>query len=259
MSDDEELVGGRLNVRQGLLVLGVLKWLERRQDPDRPEMVPGGPKVTAVLRRAGELARENRQDSDAVASIRAAAAGSRRTLEQAARASRFDGLHHELRDQNFVFRLIEAARAGTPVAAVSEDDRGRIDAVEAMMALSQAERWELLCQREPRLAGIEQDVRSGRFGRVRPTPRGQRVDTGRRSVGADGRERIVFRSERGPHSEQERRELAETAHNSSALNRRLSQLLGPASGHDDALLQTKRAQQTALAHLISISDGLSRE
>jgi hypothetical protein len=123
--------------------------------------VPGGPEVEAVLKRAGQLARENRQDRAAVADVRTAAGNSKRTLKRAARASRFNGLHYELRDQNFVFRLIEAARTGNLVTELSEDDRARIDAVEAMMKLPRAERCALLCEREPALGQVEQEVRSG--------------------------------------------------------------------------------------------------
>jgi hypothetical protein len=54
MSHDEEPRGTPLNLRQGLLVLGLLKSMERRQDPDRPSAVPGGPEVEAVLKRAGQ-------------------------------------------------------------------------------------------------------------------------------------------------------------------------------------------------------------
>ncbi len=42
MRNDEEPRGTRLNLRQGLLVLGLFKLMERRQDRDRPGMVPGG-------------------------------------------------------------------------------------------------------------------------------------------------------------------------------------------------------------------------
>jgi hypothetical protein len=203
--------------------------MERRQDPDRPSAVPGGPEVEAVLKRAGQLARENRQDRAAVADVRTAADNSKRTLKRAARASRFNGLHHELRDQNFVFRLIEAARTGNLVTELSEDDRARIDAVEAMMKLPRAERWALLCEREPTLGRVEQEVRSGAFGRLKSTTGHAPVETGRTLIGPDGREHRTVRSGGGPYTEERMQELREVGSNGLALHRRVGLLLGPGS------------------------------
>jgi hypothetical protein len=256
MGDDEE-PRGTLNLRQGLLVLGLFKWMERRQDPDRPGSVPSGPKIEAVLKRAGELTRKNRQDRDAVSEVRASARNSKKTLKQAARASRFGGLHHELEDQNFVFRLIEAARTGNPVTEVSEDERLRIDAVEAMMTLPRAERWALLCEREPALARVEQEVRSGAFGRLKSTTGHAPVETGRTSVGPDGREYRTVRSERGPSTEEWGQELREVGNNWLALRHRVALLLGPERKREgDVLLQTMRAQQAALQYLVNAAEDV---
>jgi hypothetical protein len=259
MSDDQEPRGTRLNLPQGLLALGLLKSTLRRQDRDRPSVVAGGPEVEAVLKRAGEFARENREDRDAVAAVSAAAGNSKRTLQWAVRASRFQGLHHELRDQNLVFRLIEAARTGNPVAALSDDDRLRIDAVETMMTLPRAERWALLCEREPGLVGVEQEVRSGAFGRLRPTTSRTRVDAGATRVGPDGREYRAVRSGRSPYTAERMQEFRETGGNMLALHRRVALLVGPENKREDeVLLGTARAQQAALDYLVNAADGVAR-
>jgi hypothetical protein len=156
--------------RRGALVLGgLLRWLVLRSRRDRPDGFSLGSKSEPVLERANQLALDGRENDGAVSGLVVAANGNRRTLRRARHASRFCGLHHEHWHANRVYRLLDAACSGGPVAAVSSKDRRRIEQVEAMMALPPHQRWALLVGREPRLLRIESKVRSGTWGRL-PTP-----------------------------------------------------------------------------------------
>ncbi len=227
----------------------VFRSVSRRYRETDPLVLFGGPAVEAVLKRAGELGREGREDREAVGEVRAAANGDARTLMRAAQASRYGGLHHELRDQNSVFRLLDAARNSTPVAPMSDDDRVRIEAVDALANLSPEARWAVLCEHEPRLVELARQVRSGQFGTLLTPGADRSVDMGS-VVLPDGRTGRRQRRDYDSLSAEETQDLHDSSRNYAAVRRRLLRLLGPeANRTDDVMLGTQSAQRFALQYL----------
>jgi hypothetical protein len=191
----------------------------READPERREVVHTDDRSRGVLDCAHRLAAAGREDDAAVAEIRKAAKAKQRTLDDALRASRFAGHHLEERQANLVFRLLHAARGDGHISPPSDSDERRIRTVEAFTSTPLADQWELLVEREPRLAEIEKDVKAGRFGPLRAHPGG------------------------------DRKLLAETARGSIELDRRLRDLLGPSSAQQDTLMLTGQARESARTYL----------
>lgn len=246
--------GQPIGLRAVLLLGAVLSWRERLQPRDRPVAVSVGSRTKALLDRANELALQGREDDAAVAELVTLARGKRRTLRQARNVSRFWGLHREHRHANRVYRLLDGACSGGHVPAVDREDNRRIEEVEAMLALPRAQRWALLLEREPRLREIEEEVRSGSFGRLRCAHHRESVATGETHIGPDGRARPVMTSSGAPFSDAESQELRETANNATALHRRVSQLVGPDSAQQGLLLGSTRAQNAAEDYLMHCAE-----
>jgi hypothetical protein len=156
--------------------------------------------------------------------------------------------------QNLVYRLIEAAKAGTAVAGMRVEDSHRIAVADAFMKLSEAERWRALCSAEPRLAELELAVASGRFGRLPANQTSRLLDTGRTKTGPDGRATKVYEVHSDERTDGETQELFERSRNAQTLRRKVAALVGPDSSQTDVLLLTVRAQQSAVAHLLNMSD-----
>jgi hypothetical protein len=146
-------------------LLGLIRWVARQEDPDRPTIIFTNEKSTAVLKRAEELALAGREDPHAVAELRALSRRRPRALRQALRASRSHGFHHERRDANRAYRLLDAAQRRAPVAAATAEDQERIEAIETLMALDPVARWARFVALEPRLdefaAGVGASDRVG--------------------------------------------------------------------------------------------------
>ena len=239
--------------RGWLFLLGLFYGLERTGSSDSPVVVRGGPEIEAVLDCAGEFAAENREDREAVAAVRASAKNAR-TLTLAARASRFQGRHHEYEHQNRVFRLVEAARTGADVAPVTPEDRVRIDAVSMLARLAPSEQWSLLAEREPALRHVEQDARSGAFGHQDNHHEPAGTSTGRTSICPDGRRTIQMQANRTrTDDDAEGQEHVDDTEKMLELRRRVQPLLGrDRRNRDDPLLCTTYAAHIAMAHLVNL-------
>jgi len=167
-----------------------------------------------------------------VAELRAEAGGHEDDLRVAALSARQGGLHHELAVVNRQHRLLQAALNGTPVAPPDGQDRPRLELIEWFEALSDDEQWATLLSREPRLSRVADDVRSGLIGPLAlPT-------IPPRDAGAAERKAAL-----GPW-------LAAR----TALDERLSTLLGPGAETDDLLLRSHTASEAADRHLMSLND-----
>jgi len=238
-------------------LVGTLWTMLRGLDRDRPQMMRSTPESDAVLRRAQELASEGREDGAAVAELRALAGG-RSALRLAERASRFDGLHRELRFANRVHRLLRAASAGRAVEAAGPQDLRRIEAIERFDALDEDERWARLVELEPRVGPLVDEARALP---APPSATKERDDSERREVAtsfdAAGRPtRLVRVTVSGfERSEQERAAVEAFGRAWFALNTRLRTLVGPDCGSDDPVLGSAWVRRYAERHLDRLARG----
>lgn len=151
---------------------------------------------------------------------------------------------------NRAHRLLDAACSGGQIAAVNNEDRGRIEQVEAMWALPRQQRWTLLAERKPRLLRLESEARSGAWGRLPTADPRPGYETGQMKIWPDGRTTAVVRSAREPDNEADDQQLRETSNNALWLHLRLVLLLGPDSRPRDDLLRSTRAQQVGEDYLL---------
>ena len=248
---------GRLNLPSVMVVLWVFRRATKRQDRDRPEIVSLNAKSKPVLDHAQQLARDGREDAQAVAELRALASNRRRTLRRAERASRFGGYHHEQRQANLAHRLLEAAVTRNPVAGISPEHQKRIETVEAFDSLSLSEQWAGLTILQPLLIDLEADVQAGRFGEIRKFPpgvggRGDSTDS--TSPADEDSRQVSLSSSNPPFTEEEIRQIGEHGRRHNELIERLKSLVGPDSPDGDLLLNSQRAFEAARFYLLHPSD-----
>jgi hypothetical protein len=244
----------RLNLPSLAVVLWMLRRMAKGQNPDRPEIVSVNAASKPVLDRAKQLAGDGREDVGAVAELRTLARGKARTLRRAERASRFCGYHRERRRANLAYRLLRAAVADAPVAAVPPVDSERIEAVEAFWTLPWAERWTRLTALEPRLSDLEAEVEAGRFGEIRKLPaRVLALRERQRAASQAGIAEVYVSSSdhEPPPTEQEMRELREHGRRQRDLEMRLTALVGPDSAGKDSLLGSQSAFDLARGYLVN--------
>jgi hypothetical protein len=230
---------------------GLLRRLSRHRE--RPGAVITGGKSQAILQLAQHLALQRQDNQAAIAELTAAARGNRRTLKRALRASRFGGYYRELAQANLVYRLLDAASSGKPIAAVSLDVRHTIDAVAAMRDRPEKDRWALLVEHEPRLSDLEAQVNQGAFGALDQTETPSSDNEGPEIIAPDGSRatmHLVGSSSDAQPSADETWQTMNQARGIMALRRRVSELLGPDSPQQDVLLKSVTAQDEAVSHLI---------
>lgn len=244
----QPLTGRASEPRVGPLLLLALRELFRRKDPNRPESFRTTPESDAVLDHAHRLAREGREDSAAVAELRAVAEQRRQTLKLALAASRFAGYYQEYRHANLVYRLLVAATADTDVPDVTASHRRLIAAVEELQALPEQEQWARIVDLQPRLRVLENQVRSGAFGSfTRDEPTEATLQRARRQIGPDGRTVRAI-----PRDRSVRRDLVALqteGRHVLELTARLRHLVGPSSDNRHHVLGSQVAFDVAFAHL----------
>jgi hypothetical protein len=212
--------------------LSLLRGAEKQhRETESPGIVRLDDRSNAVFERAEELAAEGREDRAAVAELIALADGNLETLRNAERASRLGGLHHESSEDNLVYRLLQATISGGPVGPATPDQAERFRLLDSFAEKPVAQQWAQLIARQPSLAEVDGDVRAGRLGDSRRT-----------------------RSSELPRNEEQRRAYAEQIRDQSRLDARLSQLVGPECGQDDALLSSQVAYEAARSYLTRAAD-----
>ena len=129
-------------------------------------MVSTDDESLAVSRRAMKLAREGREDSEAVEELRRLSKGRKRSLQRAEQASRLGGRHLEAAEANRAHRLVVAALKQADVEPPDSAQRALFEVLDDFYAAGRPERetWDALLLGEPRLARLLAEVREGRFG-----------------------------------------------------------------------------------------------
>jgi hypothetical protein len=120
--------------------------------------------------RAVELAKDRREDLDAVGELTRLARGKTRDLKAAARSLRMFGQYQEDPIANRAFRLLQAATLGTGVQPVSPHQMAVMDRIAELGGGSLQDHFAKLVELEPRLARLADQARSGRFGRFPAMP-----------------------------------------------------------------------------------------
>jgi hypothetical protein len=209
---------------------------QTESEEDAPRNVTLNDRSRRIAHLAQSLARSGREDDNAVAEIQAAARNHRDDLRVAALYARQDGLHHESPVKNRTHRLLQAALNDTAVAPPDAADRARLELVARFENLPEDGQWAELVSREPRLAELEGDIRSGRAAHFMPSEELQ------------DELRSGFKGLPDDH----RRALTDWAAAAEVGRQRLEALVGPEAATDDALMHTTSALESAWGYLSSI-------
>jgi hypothetical protein len=211
-----------------LLARGLRKQ-DAKEDPDAPGMVSGDERSRLIFARARELAREGREDGDAVDELRALAGRHQRSLRRAEERSRIGGQHLERRRANDIHRLLQAALRNRPVEPPSPADVERFATLEHLFRdrHPDGEVWADLVVREPKLAELAADVRSGRYGlKMDDSPTSAQLG-----------------------DPEYRRQLGESARLTLELFDRVKQCVGPLSRSADPVITSRAARDIATSYL----------
>jgi len=213
-----------------LIRLGwAIRKAQRTQDLDAeiPETVLFDDRSTALLERARDLASDERKDREAVRDLQAMARGHRRELQVAALGTRQWNAYRESSLEDLAHRLLQAAISDTQVEPISDDDRKRLEAIDAFAELPNDEQWRLLVEREPRLAEVEADALAGQF-----------------------RARDIL----ALPQEERKAAAGENLRGMKRLADRLEPLVGLSATSADVILTTYVAGQVASEHLMRLSE-----
>jgi hypothetical protein len=233
--------------------LRVFKHFIRQSRQDSRGLVVMGERASEIASLAKELALSGREDQAAVAELVTAAGGDSKALNKAFQNSRVAGYQHEDKNANRAWRLLAAACAGGPVPPPSEDDRARMDSIDAFRALPDEDRWAYLLAREPRLGKLEEEVGRGIYGNLALDDHSGQV-TSRIVVTKDGqrlREKTLHLSpSSSPRLAKEELPAArEDIRRRLAFQNALSQIVGPKSGHRDVVMNSSAAVGAAGKYL----------
>jgi hypothetical protein len=143
----------------------------RRQLDDDGDASLGGPwlneRSRALVQRAEELADGGPDDQAAAAEL--AAMGDRHEYDLRVAIAHLAHWHHVDRVHDQAWRVALGAQHAGPVPAIAESDETRFLALEAWEARSESERFAMLVDVEPRLAGIVEVAREEDYDRL-PLP-----------------------------------------------------------------------------------------
>jgi hypothetical protein len=223
----------RPNARAMISAIRALRRSHREQDLDEesPAHVLLSGHASKILERAQELAGEDREDREAVGDLSDLAGRDQQALREAALGARQWGAHHDHRNANLAHRLLQAAINDRPVSVPTEPERERFALLDEFVDLPIDAAWDRLTSREPRLAGLEHEVRAGLFS-------GKHGATELHALPQDEARRVAM------DLQVKRREL----------NGRLRTLVGPESDQGDQLLGSFAASQVAVNYLADLSD-----
>jgi hypothetical protein len=134
-----------------------------RRDPFGDVVVILNDRSEGLVRRAEQLAAEDRADRAAVEELRRAARSKRHDLLVAASWFEIGGQDRESRSANLARRLLQAAAGDGDLSAMSAEEDHTIGVVEDWLALGPASRFQALVDIEPRLGTLEATARSEDF------------------------------------------------------------------------------------------------
>lgn len=215
-----------------LLRLGLrLRDAYRKQTEERgvPEVVVLNDRSTRIRDLAIDLARNEREDEDAVGELVALTGRHRRDAEIAALDLRRENSCHESRTYNRAYRLLQAALASEPIAQPTPADIALMEVVNGLRQMPPEVRFRALAAKEPRLQEVERLVQSGDFGvRMDPEILSLPVDERRASA------RAWLESE-------------------ATMRKRLLPLVGPEAEVDDLALRSYFAQDSVENYLRGIA------
>jgi hypothetical protein len=232
--DDRQKVGEfvsfvrKRGIRRVLAARRAVIDAHRSQDlsADALEMVLLDEKAKELLQRARGFAGQDVADGDAVSEIIRVAGRHRRTLQVAALGARQWGQHHDYASANRAHRLLQAALTRNAVQPPSADDRRRFEVLDPFRKLAPDEQWRELVRREPRLANVEAEARTGAFGNADDILNMSFLpDEQRRAATIDNLRRLRLRDDR------------------------LSGWVGPGCSSPDILLSSRIAREAASGHL----------
>ena len=209
---------------------------DQQSEEDWPPNVSLNDRSRRIARLAKDLARAGREDDAAVAQIQAKAGHHRDDLRVAALYARGHGLHHESPVMNRAHRLLQAALNNTAVAPPDAADRSRLELVAWFENLTSDGQWAELVSREPQLAELEEDIRSGRTARFLPPEE------------LSDELRLGFKNLRDEH----RQALTDWGAAAQLGIQRLENLVGPRATTGDELVRTMSAFESAWGHMHSI-------
>jgi hypothetical protein len=195
-------------------------------DDESPEFVMLDERASAILRRAQDLAADDREDEDAVRELRTLAGRHKWSLSLAGLGARQWNQHREGSIPNRAHRLLQAAISDSRVEPIGIEECEQLDVLDRFAELTRAESWRMLSEREPRLLALEADARTGRFG----TP------------GVIGNDMP---------REEEQRIVRDRVRGLVELQNSLDPLVGPASGSDDVVLRSHMANERAHSVVMS--------
>jgi hypothetical protein len=178
-----------------------------------------------IADRAEELAREGREEADAITELSHLAGSHRHDLEVAAMFLRSEGSQPENRITDGAARLTRAALTGTAVVPPSAEEEALMAAVEVLNPLDNEEVFRRMAALEPRLAELGAAVRAGRF-------RPQSTET-REPAGVEQR-RAHFRAKLQAEKK---------------LRDALADLAGPASRATDPALRSRTVRDRLYGYL----------
>lgn len=221
----------RPSVRAMISATRALRRSHREQDLDEesPAHVLLSGHANNILERARELAGEDREDREAVGDLSDLAGRDQQALREAALGARQWGAHHDHRNANLAHRLLQAAINDGSVSVPTEPERFAL--LDEFVDLPIDAAWDRLATREPRLAGLEREVRAGLFS-------GKHGGTELHALPQDEARRVAM------DLQVKRRDL----------NGRLRTLVGPESDQGDQLLGSFAALQVAVNYLADLSD-----
>lgn len=152
-----------VNLRQvlGSTALAALFYGVSRRQRHRalPDVVAYGDRTEAVARLAEDLARQNREDSKAVAELRQAAGRTSR-LRRAAQLFAFFGRAQEEVVGNRAWRLLEAAAGGDEVRPLTVDESDRLERIGVVIQSPVDEGFEVLASLQPELRPLTESARA---------------------------------------------------------------------------------------------------
>ena len=137
---------------------------------NNPEVVILNDRAKAIVDRAQALADAGREDAEAITELKELAGRHDHDLRVAVASFRQDGRDRESRLADRARRLLEAAASGEPIRPAGEDAEYRFRQLEEWHAVDQPARFRQLAAIEPRLARLEGEARSGRYGLPGPDP-----------------------------------------------------------------------------------------
>lgn len=163
-----------------------------RRDPFGDPVVILNDRSEALVRRAEQLAAEDRADGGAVDELRRAARSKRHDLLVAASWFEVGGRDRESHSANLARRLLQAAAGDGHLSVISAEEEQSIAVVEEWLTLHPSDRFHALVDVEPRLGVLEATARwehfrapTDLFKMGRDDPR-RVLDAAHELVGPDG-------------------------------------------------------------------------